>query len=740
MVLAGLSVTIVGCDPDGGSGKGSEDLDVHGFANGCFVVKADDQYLARKGDDGYAFSADAASGAEAFTMRPSDLGTYLFYDKDGGYFMSEDGPLVRQTDLTSDIELADDTFISGAEWELSTSERDRKSYQLRHRKTGDYLTMDGLTADTADTARITFEEADGCKAYPELSVDAKGTIERTTFEDGDLYGIVDTHSHIMSNYAFGGGGIFHGAAFHRLGVEHALQDCSVFHGEAGKKDFFGYAFDSSGADAANLGDILPRILIGELAEDNHETAGYPDFTGWPDAVNRSTHQTQYYRWLERAHMAGLRLVVQHATTNSVICHMIAGTGVQHTRYSCDDMVAVDRILEATYEMERYIDAQAGGPGEGFFRIVTTPAQAREVIAEGKMAVILGIETSDLFNCRSVPRQGDPVCNEAYVREQLDKYYEQGVRVLFPVHKYDNAFSAGDGDRAFIELGNFLNSGHWSNFVEDCPDVPAVFDKGNIEFGDLNMPRDEFISDPPNDVSSFPEAPISVAFNYLSYLEGPVLEGDFCQNHGLTPLGETLLDEMMMRGMVIEIDHFSRRSYARAMEILEDKDYPAAGTHGTNINGELYALGGVSKTGIRTCRTPGEQGSQLQRVTDRVAQIEQNGGYPAEGFGFDLNGFAGAPGPRFGPNSGCADPQQDPVTYPFESFDGGVTFTKPKVGNRTIDFNEEGFVHIGMLPELLQDARNDAASDADLEPLFRSAEGYIRMWEKSEARGEALSGG
>lgn len=327
MVLAGLSVTIVGCDPDGGSGKGSEDLDVHGFANGCFVVKADDQYLARKGDDGYAFSADAASGAEAFTMRPSDLGTYLFYDKDGGYFMSEDGPLVRQTDLTSDIELADDTFISGAEWELSTSERDRKSYQLRHRKTGDYLTMDGLTADTADTARITFEEADGCKAYPELSVDAKGTIERTTFEDGDLYGIVDTHSHIMSNYAFGGGGIFHGAAFHRLGVEHALQDCSVFHGEAGKKDFFGYAFDSSGADAANLGDILPRILIGELAEDNHETAGYPDFTGWPDAVNRSTHQTQYYRWLERAHMAGLRLVVQHATTNSVICHMIAGTGV-----------------------------------------------------------------------------------------------------------------------------------------------------------------------------------------------------------------------------------------------------------------------------------------------------------------------------------------------------------------------------------------------------------------------------
>jgi hypothetical protein len=47
------------------------------------------------------------------------------------------------------------------------------------------------------------------------------------------------------------------------------------------------------------------------------------------------------------------------------------------------------------------------------------------------------------------------------------------------------------------------------------------------------------------------------------------------------------------------------------------------------------------------------------------------------------------------------------------------------------------VHIGLLPELLEDARRDAVSEDDLEPLFRSAEGYIRMWEKAEARSEAL---
>ena len=58
-----------------------------------------------------------------------------------------------------------------------------------------------------------------------------------------------------------------------------------------------------------------------------------------------------------------------------------------------------------------------------------------------------------------------------------------------------------------------------------------------------------------------------------------------------------------------------------------------------------------------------------------------GAYPAVGFGLDLTGFADARG--------------------------------------------------GMLPELLR----DAVDDADLEPLFRSAEAYVSMWEKAEAYAE-----
>lgn len=113
-------------------------------------------------------------------------------------------------------------------------------------------------------------------------------------------------------------------------------------------------------------------------------------------------------------------------------------------------------------------------------------------------------------------------------------------------------------------------------------------------------------------------------------------------------------------------------------------------------------------------------------------------HPAEGFGFDLNGFAGAPGPRFGENTVCSASQADPITYPFTSYAGDITFHEPKIGNRTLDFNSEGMTHLGLVVELIEDVRRDGVTDEELEPLFKSAEGYIRMWEKAERRGEELS--
>ena len=205
------------------------------------------------------------------------------------------------------------------------------------------------------------------------------------------------------------------------------------------------------------------------------------------------------------------------------------------------------------------------------------------------------------------------------------------------------------------------------------------------------------------------------------------------------MGEALIAGMMDRGMIIEVDHFPQWAYHRIFEILEDNDYPAAGTHGRNYNGRIYALGGTSKINLGRCQDADNPGSTLSGLLDEVDLITANGGYPGVGFGFDYNGFAGAPGPRFG-EDGCSTPQDNEMSYPFTSYGGDVEFTEPFIGNRQMDFDTEGLAHIGLLPELIQDARTDAVSDDDLEPLFRSAEAYIRMWEKAESRAEAIRAG
>src|SRR5690606_30528163 len=108
--------------------------------------------------------------------------------------------------------------------------------------------------------------------------------------------------------------------------------------------------------------------------------------------------------------------------------------------------------------------------------------------------------------------------------------------LFPVHKFDNAFSPGDGDRRVGQIGSFANSGHWSNFVTDCPPDTGGFDRGSVVFGGLNMPRGEYLEPPPNDMSGFGDDPVGAISPFLSPIAEPPLEGDHCQATGLTPLG------------------------------------------------------------------------------------------------------------------------------------------------------------------------------------------------------------
>ncbi len=713
---------------------------IYAWAGRCVSLRIEDsgrEFWLRPVDGGYRFVVGSAENASRFFMQPSDLGTYLLYDQGSAYLHADDDGVHRRDELESDVYRVDDAWISGGEWHLQPSDVVSERHQLQNRKTGLLLGPTGLVSDVEDAAAFEMVHAEGCADHPEMSIDATGTVEPRTYPDGSLFGAVDAHSHILPNFAFGGGGIMHGSPFHRLGVEHAMGTCEPFHAEEGRADFLGWGYEQA-STAISQTELISVLNTGRVNRFVHATDGWPTYSDWPSQTSK-THQTQYYRWIERAWMAGLRLVVQHALNNEVFCRLMADTQFQPVRWGCEDMLNVDRQIQEVRNMEAYIDAQWGGPGKGWFRIVESPAEAREVIAAGKLAVVLGLEVPNPFSCYLNPPEGAPDCDEDWVESELDRYYEMGIRVMFPNHKYDNAFTPGDGDRGMVELGNWMQSGHWSNYVQDCPDVPSVFDKGPVQFGGINEPRDEYLSPAPNDPVELSTEPLRDLQPYLGRLTDGALEGDYCQNSGLTELGRHLLRELMKRGMIIEVDHLPRWSYADAYEMLTAADYPPIGTHRNTNNGKIYELGGISPTGFHRCADPDQPGSLMRPFFERREMIRAAGGYESVGFAFDFNGLAGVADPRFGPDARCGAEQQNPVEYPFESFAGDVIFTQPFMGERAVDFNTEGMIHIGLLPELIEDARRTGATDEDLDIIFRSAEGYVRMWELAEARGRALAG-
>ncbi len=60
------------------------------------------------------------------------------------------------------------------------------------------------------------------------------------------------------------------------------------------------------------------------------------------------------------------------------------------------------------------------------------------------------------------------------------------------------------------------------------------------------------------------------------------------------------------------------------------------------------------------------------------------------------------------------------------------------GRRDFDINVDGMAHYGLLPDFVQDLRNVGLTEADLEPLFRSAEDFVRMWGACEQAAARLA--
>ena len=111
-----------------------------------------------------------------------------------------------------------------------------------------------------------------------------------------------------------------------------------------------------------------------------------------------------------------------------------------------------------------------------------------MINQGKLAVVMGIEVSKLFDCGV--QDGQPECTADQVDARLKEVYDLGVRSMEIVNKFDNGFAgvAGDGGTTGVVVnnGNKVETGrYWQ--MGPCAD-PHNHDKEQLDRAERAGPR------------------------------------------------------------------------------------------------------------------------------------------------------------------------------------------------------------------------------------------------------------
>lgn len=692
------------------------------LANGCYALKsvAANAYAVHGADGSYAATSPTAAGGEPFYLKPAALGKYLVYAKDQS-FCAVNGSAVGSAATPSDAVV----------WTVDTDSSG--NFTLISASAGKALGTDArgklVLADTPGA--FSFEPTSGCTPYPEMPVDVEGETYKGQGVDQPVIGFADGHSHMAmaSELSDGSGnvgpsaaGLIYGQTFNRFGVTEALKDCEAFHGPNGIKD--------------------GQFIVLGTAPSMHETKGWPTFTDWPAGPN-ITHQGMYYKWVERAYKAGLRLMVNLGTNMSALCEVGAMT-IGQAGADCNDMSIGIKQLRYTYQLQDYIDAQEGGPGKGWFRIVKTPAEARAVINDGKLAVVLGLEGSNIFDCNVtfLPDGSETDgCDKAQIDKQIDEVYDLGVRQIYLYHTVNSALGGGGLINLHGTLGlNVVNFYGTHQFYKtyDCPAVDYFAHGAGLPadgaFYDGGAEMDTAIPGTGSD-------PITQLFFAATGGYLPVYPpGRQCNARGTTDLGHYAIQQAMKKKFVLDIDHAELSIKHDMIDLAKQQTplYPLVSMHGgqggitLQMAKDILNLGGV-------IYPYNPNGADAVKLLQQLKPIWPQGRPLAMGYGFDGNGVGGMPGPR-----GASHPQ---IEYPFKLFEGpgwGPQFAAAGIKPVTVDLltipesgkswnaDEVGEPHYGMVADLVEEIRLEGGEEA-VSAFYNSAEAYIQMWEKVSNR-------
>lgn len=726
--------------------------DIYAPANGCFALKslASGRLVARSGS---GFAA-AGSHGEPFHFQAMDLGKYLLFASHSDFLATAANPLPTQEaallakgyvlgtgDENEDavkgpVDTAIDTGVSAVELgtapvvaqirgdAITAAAKPSASAEWVLRPAGHAFLLEQAYDDgdeatpgpldppiaatmtsspagvlTAASGKVTSKAGQfalvatkGCAAWPQAPVSISGPVATGATPYAQTKGYVDAHLHMMA-FEFIGGRVRCGRPWHPYGISYALVDCPD-HGPGG------------------YGSVLEDVLSGKTPGSGHDTVGWPSFGYWP-RHDSLTHEAVYYQWLERAWRGGLRMFTDLLVDNGQLCQ-----AYPLKKNSCDEMDGIRLQAKRARELERFIDAQNGGPGRGWFRIVTDPLQARKIINAGRLAVVLGIEMSRTLDCREL--MGQPSCTAKDIDTRLTEVYNLGVRQMEMTNKFDNALTGVTGDDGstgvVVNGGNHNETGHfWEMSACKAPFGKVQHDKQQYDLADQSgdaVGRDAIFGTILTLTGSTGAAPL--------YPGGPQ-----CNVIGLTDLGRVFLAGLIKRGMVFDPDHMSAIARQQALDYMAAHHYSGiVSSHSWADDANYFRI--LTLGGVVTPHAGGTTGF-LDKWQMLRAKADPRFLYGI-GWGSDINGFSQQASPR-NPAPGKG------VTYPFKGL-GGITVDKERTGTRVWDFNKDGLDAYGEYVDWVEDVRVQADllhkgnGAAFLRDVQNGPEAYLQMWERA----------
>ena len=737
--------------------------DRYAVAGGCYTVEAPGQGYVTEAAGTLGVSKDAKAAAP-FHFQPTRLGEYLIATNKGrdtryqgadwdvrGYLAAgSTAGLLKSSTVTVATAPSED-----AEWRLVASgkkpdatAKKGQTYVLSVPARKSALTAkDGKLALAAEGWPLRLRQVrddnpkDGdrngtrCASWPEIDPGATGKPKPTGQKPSSpVRGLFESHIHGMA-FEFLGGELRCGRPWHKYGVEFALGSCD---------------------NERNSPNRLLEVPLGGNSAEyaaTYDPQGWPTFKSWPR--NRTlTHEQFYWRWIERAYLGGTRLMTNLLVENRALCEQYPVK-----KNSCNEMDSVRLQAKRMFELQDYVDAQNGGPGEGWLRIVGTPVQAREAIHAGRLAVLLGVENSALFDCEE--KLGQPLCTKDQIDDRLQEVFDMGVRQVQIVNKFDNALSGVTGDPGttgvVVNSGNRYITGHYWDMLtcNEDNDGHDHGDKNDLEATETAVDRQQL--SPTDGTPAGAEGVDALAGRILDTagtvrtLVAPAYgPGPHCNSRGLTELGAHALRGIVAKGMIFDPDHMSAKAQLEALDLLE-RQIPAEERAKAKKEGRapvkpsvisshswsndvgyqrIYELDGVVAPYANEPTRYVDDWVKLRRYAAKQASPGYDFGM---GYGADTNGLGGQPPARKDPKKSL---KYTPQGFPAPI--GGIRLKQHRSGLRTFDITKEGVAMYGLFADWVQEvalAADERAAKTGggkqiVADMLDGAETYLQLWERA----------